>query len=138
MNWRLTRYLISLSGWAWLFTFRHGMVISCQDPIHGQIKLFIFERSTWFHIKVKVKLVTLVESDPKASFSIATTPMCRRWYHSSLDCSTLPLPYNAECLAGGICYIIAEGFRFMLLSLVRLRTFWLSTWVSWVQHWGRC
>ena len=28
------------------------------------------------------------------------------------------------------CYIIAEGFRFMPLSLVRLRTFRLSTWVS--------
>ena len=28
------------------------------------------------------------------------------------------------------CYKIAEGFRFMPLSLVRLRTFQLSTWVS--------
>ena len=28
------------------------------------------------------------------------------------------------------CYGIAEGFRFMPLSLVRLRTFRLSTWVS--------
>ena len=28
------------------------------------------------------------------------------------------------------CCKIAEGFRFMPLSLVRLRTFWLSTWVS--------
>ena len=28
------------------------------------------------------------------------------------------------------CYKIAEGFRFMPLSLVRLRTFRLSTWVS--------
>ena len=28
------------------------------------------------------------------------------------------------------CYIIAEGFRFMPLSLIRLRTFRLSTWVS--------
>ena len=28
------------------------------------------------------------------------------------------------------CNIIAEGFRFMLLGLVRLRTFRLSTWVS--------
>ena len=30
-----------------------------------------------------------------------------------------------------LCYIITEGFRFMPLSLVRLRTFRLSTWVSW-------
>ena len=28
------------------------------------------------------------------------------------------------------CNIIAEGFRFMPLGLVRLRTFRLSTWVS--------
>ena len=32
----------------------------------------------------------------------------------------------------GDCYEIAEGFRFMPLSLVRLRTFRLSTWVGWV------
>ena len=31
-----------------------------------------------------------------------------------------------------LCYKIAEGFRFMPLSLVRLRTFRLSTWVGWV------
>ena len=30
---------------------------------------------------------------------------------------------------------MAEGFRFMPLGLVRLRTFRLSTWVSWVQTW---
>ena len=30
------------------------------------------------------------------------------------------------------CHEIAEGFRFMPLSLVRLRTFRLSTWVGWV------
>ena len=41
-------------------------------------------------------------------------------------------------LTSSQCYMIAEGFRFMPLSLVRLRTFRLSTWVSWVQHWGRC
>ena len=32
-----------------------------------------------------------------------------------------------------ICNIMAEGFRFMPLSLVRQRTFRLSTWVSLVQ-----
>ena len=30
--------------------------------------------------KIKVKLVTLVEGDPKAPFSIATTPRCRGGY----------------------------------------------------------
>ena len=33
-------------------------------------------------IKVKVKLATLVEGDPKAPFSIATTPKCRGRRHS--------------------------------------------------------
>ena len=28
------------------------------------------------------------------------------------------------------CNIMADGFRFMPLGLVRLRTFWLTTWVS--------
>ena len=48
----------------------------------------------------KVKLATLVEGNPKAPFSIATTPKCRGW------CISIPwifplyprsLPYNAEC-----------------------------------------
>ena len=30
------------------------------------------------------------------------------------------------------CHEIAKGFRFMPLSLVRLSTFRLSTWVGWV------
>ena len=50
-------------------------------------------------IKVKVKLVTLVEEDPKASFSIATSPKCRRERHSIpwIDPPyLLSVPYNAE------------------------------------------
>ena len=47
-------------------------------------------------INNKVKLVTLVEGDPKAPFSIATTPRCRG------ECYSIPLypwslPYNAKC-----------------------------------------
>ena len=30
-----------------------------------------------FNVKVKAKLVTVVEGDPKAPFSIATTPKCK-------------------------------------------------------------
>ena len=43
-----------------------------------------------------IKLTTLVEGDPKAPFSIATTPRCRGWalFHS-LDCSTLPLIFTS-------------------------------------------
>ena len=37
--------------------------------------------------------------------------------------------FNGWC---NLCYEIAEGFRFMPLSLVRMRTFRLSTWVGWV------
>ena len=33
-------------------------------------------------VLVKVKLATLVEGDPKAPFSIATTPNCRREHYS--------------------------------------------------------
>ena len=39
-------------------------------------------------------------------------------------------------LSSSVCYIIAEGFRCMLLGLVRLRAFRLGAWVGWVQHWG--
>ena len=35
------------------------------------------------------------------------------------------------------CNIMAEGFCFMLLGLVRLRTFRLSAWVSLVQTWAQ-
>ena len=49
-----------------------------------------------FHVlissKQKVKLVTIVEGDQKAPFSIATTPRCGgRALLLFLDCSTLPL-----------------------------------------------
>ena len=52
--------------------------------------------------KVKVKLATIVEGNPKAPFSIATTPMCRggRYSFPGLLYFTLDsVPYNAECLA---------------------------------------
>ena len=50
--------------------------------------------------KVKVKLVTLVEGDPKAPFSIATTLKCRDGRYSfpwiALHYPGC-VPYNAEC-----------------------------------------
>ena len=42
---------------------------------------FNWYRYIWF-INIKVKLATLVEGDPKAPFSIATTPRCRRGRNS--------------------------------------------------------
>ena len=56
--------------------------------------------------------------------------------------------YPTHSVTGGVqgvmvtiieyCNIMAEGFRFMLLGLVRLRTFRLCAWVSLVQHECRC
>ena len=46
------------------------------------------------------KLVTFVESDTRAPFSIATTPRCRGGRYSFLWMAPLyplSLPYNAEC-----------------------------------------
>ena len=46
---------------------------------------------------IKVKLSTLVEGDPKAPFSIATTPWCRGGRYSIPWIAHFVLdPYNAE------------------------------------------
>ena len=48
----------------------------------------------------KVKLATIVEGDPKAPFSIATTPWCRGGRYSIPRIAPLypwTVPYNAEC-----------------------------------------
>ena len=52
--------------------------------------------------KSKVKLVTLVEGDQKAPFSLTTTPRCREERYSFPWIALLYpwyVPYNAECLA---------------------------------------
>ena len=63
----------------------------------------IYQKSILYHffrkLYRKVKLVTVVEGDPKAPFSIATTPR-GRWGHFSFPWTT-PLyswsvPYSAE------------------------------------------
>ena len=46
------------------------------------------------------KLATIVEGDPKAPFSIATTPRCRGGRYSIPRIAPLypwTVPYNAEC-----------------------------------------
>ena len=48
----------------------------------------------------KVKLVTVVEGDPKTPFTIATTPRCRGGRYSFPRIAPLYpwyVPYNAEC-----------------------------------------
>ena len=50
--------------------------------------------------KNKVKLATIVEGDPKAPFSIATTQRCRGGRYSIPRIAPLypwTVPYNAEC-----------------------------------------
>ena len=47
------------------------------------------------------------------------------------DINPSPLPFDTgNSLVCFLCNIMAEGFRFMPLGLVRLRTFWLSAWVT--------
>ena len=53
-----------------------------------------------------------------------TYPLCLSNYYSK--------NYGALKNINNNCYEIAEGFRLMPFSLVRLRTFRLSTWVGWV------
>ena len=53
-----------------------------------------------FYPYKSVKLVTLIEGDPKVSFSIATTPKCREGCYSFPWITRLypgSLPYNVEC-----------------------------------------
>ena len=68
----------------------------------------------------KVKLLTLVKGDPKAPFSIATTPKC------SGGCYSIPwiaplypwsLPYNAECWARQYQVIFFESLIWLDLGL---------------------
>ena len=50
--------------------------------------------------KAVIKLATIVEGDPKAPFSIATTPRCRGGRYSIPRIAPLypwTVPYNAEC-----------------------------------------
>ena len=58
------------------------------------------------------------------------------------DCIFLPFVLESPILFSyftysAVCNIMAEAFRFMPLGLIRLRTFWLSTWGSQVQTWAQ-
>ena len=63
-------------------------------------KLLVYDRNTRCHIIKKVNLVIFVEGDPKAPFSIATTPRCRGGLYSVSRIAPLypwSSLYNAEC-----------------------------------------
>ena len=80
----------------WNLTSEHKVFVLDRNTWnHTTVyKLFVFDRNTWYHLTAyknllwnnntkivnlnvsKVKLATIVEGDPKAPFSIATTPRC--------------------------------------------------------------
>ena len=66
--------------------------------IYIYIYIYIFE---YIYVCIcKVKMVTIVEGDLKAPFSIATTPRCRGGHYSFPWIAPLYswyVPYNAEC-----------------------------------------
>ena len=60
----------------------------------------VTSKKGWVLGLVKSKLATVVEGDPKAPFSIATTPKCREVCYSFPWITPLypwSFPYNAEC-----------------------------------------
>ena len=67
------------------------------------LKFVVFIYSLYIYIYIyisKVKLATIVEGEPKAPFSIATTPRCRGGRYSIPRIAPLypwTVPYNAEC-----------------------------------------
>ena len=55
----------------------------CHDMMKLRILILYIYIYIYIYIyKVKVKLATIVEGNPKAPFSIATTPRCRRGRYS--------------------------------------------------------
>ena len=82
--------------WYWVFLFNTNNLLLV---IYFQVFLSIIDN---YILSWKVKLATLVEGDPKAPFSIATTPRCRggRYYFPWIaPLYPWSLPYNAECQA---------------------------------------
>ena len=71
--------------------------------------------------KIEPKIVSLVVTDLKTRRLVGLKFL-------SQEFCDMGLPDANRGTAG--CNIMAEGFRFMPLGLVRLRTFRLSTWVS--------
>ena len=77
-------------------------VIKCLQLVTLIIETHLKANAIIFNGKdvLKVKLATIVEGDPKAPFSIATTPKCRGGHYSFPWISPLYpryVPYIAEC-----------------------------------------
>ena len=65
-----------------------GVVAPVRVQSMGQIELN--------GVYKKVKLATIVEGNPKAPFSIATTPMCRGGRYTNLNCNCLSIKMYKE------------------------------------------
>ena len=78
------------------FLFFHGI---SENVLFRKCWLFATTKRT---LTAMVKLATVVEVDPKAPFSIATTPRCKRGCYSFPWMAPLyfwSVPYKAECKA---------------------------------------
>ena len=86
--------------------------IQCSFYMRARVRVYVENTAMASSIKndlfprvcvcKKVKLVALVEGDPKAPFSIATTPRCRggRYYNPWIvPLYSWSVPYNAESKA---------------------------------------
>ena len=92
----LVNSLLPFFSWHRVYLCHFSSVRPCSSSFPGSfVHLSVPSLSI---LRIKVKLATLVEGDPKAPFLIATTPRCRRraLFHS-LDCSTLPLILTLKC-----------------------------------------
>ena len=72
-----------------------AFLISLSLSLSLSLSIYIY-----IYIYIRVKLATIVEGDPKAPFSIATTPRCRGGRYSIPRIAPLypwTVPYNAEC-----------------------------------------
>ena len=95
----------------------HSWIISCPDGITPNSGL---TGPRILYIYIKVKLATIVEGNPKAPFSIATTPMCRggRYSFPGLLYFTLdPYLIMLSVKQGGIKYHFLESLVWLDLGL---------------------
>ena len=107
--WKDFRFLFSR-------VFCDGLVINIDHKINSintQLTIRIFNSGDYCYIFNKVKLVTVDEGDPKALFSIATTPRCR--------CGRFSFPWIAPTLPLDTYLIILcikqRGIKYHFLSL---------------------
>ena len=97
----LFHFALKLLRKAWIHpSSMNGWIVYQAEFFSLGERTSLGEGNHWNQTSCKVKLATLVEGDPKAPFSIATTPRCRGerksfpWIASFYPWS---IPYNVEC-----------------------------------------